>query len=149
MSVPALSLFGLAIAGERLWYWVVAVSLVGAVALALNLIESPMGRALRALNGSEVGARVSGIDATRAKVGVFVLSAVFASVAAEQGKSAENVSPATAVQRENALRDLVRAAADEIATPIVQRTGGSLDPAGLDGIVAEITSAVYGEMARW
>ena len=59
------------------------------------------------------------------------------------------VSPATAVQRENALRDLVRVAADEIATPIVQRTGGSLDPAGLDGIVAEITSAVYGEMARW
>ena len=81
MSVPALSLFGQAMSGERLWYWVVAVSLVGAVALALNLVESPMGRALRALNGSEVGARVSGIDATRAKVGVFVLSAVFASVA--------------------------------------------------------------------
>ncbi|MBC7917809.1 MAG: branched-chain amino acid ABC transporter permease [Rhodoferax sp.] len=81
MSVPVLSLFGQAMSGERLWYWVVAVSLVGAVALALNLIESPMGRALRALNGSEVGARVSGIDATRAKVGVFVLSAVFASVA--------------------------------------------------------------------
>jgi hypothetical protein len=79
----------------------------------------------------------------------FVAELVFASVAAEQGKSAENVSPATAVQRENALRDLVRAAADEIATPIVQRTGGSLNPAGLDGIVAEITSAVYGEMARW
>ena len=81
MSVPVLSLFGQAMSGERLWYWVVAVSLVGAVALALNLIESPMGRALRALNGSEVGARVSGIDATRAKVGVFVLSAVFASIA--------------------------------------------------------------------
>ncbi len=79
----------------------------------------------------------------------FVAELVFAAVASEQGKSAENVSPATAVQRENALRDLVRAAADEIATPIVQRTGGSLAPAGLDGIVAEITSAVYGEMARW
>lgn len=79
----------------------------------------------------------------------FVAELVFASVATEQGKSAENVSPATAVQRENALRDLVRAATDEIATPIVQRNGGSLDPAGLDGIVAQITSAVYGEMARW
>jgi len=81
MSVPALSLFGQVVSGEHLWYWVVAVALVAAVALALNLIESPMGRALRALNGSEVAAGVSGIDATRAKVGVFVLSAVFASVA--------------------------------------------------------------------
>lgn len=81
MSVPALTLFGLAVAGERVWYWVVAAALVVTTALALNLIESPMGRALRALNGSEVGARVSGIDATRAKVGVFVLSAVFASIA--------------------------------------------------------------------
>ncbi len=81
LSVPALSLFGQQIAGERLWYWIVAGALVTAVTLALNLIESPMGRALRALNGSEVGARVAGIDATRAKVGVFVLSAVFASVA--------------------------------------------------------------------
>lgn len=79
----------------------------------------------------------------------FVAELVFAAVASEQGRSAENVPPATAVQRENALRDLVRAAADEIATPIVQRTGGSLDPAALDGIVTEITSAVYGEIARW
>ncbi|MDZ4366978.1 MAG: hypothetical protein U0987_08140 [Afipia sp.] len=79
----------------------------------------------------------------------FVAELVFAAVVAEQGKSAENVPPATAVKRENALRDLVRAAADEIATPLVQRTGGSLDPTRLNGIVAQITSAVYGEMARW
>jgi len=81
MSVPALSLFGFIFSGEVFWYWVVALALVAAVTLALNLIESPIGRALRALNGSEVGARVSGIDATRAKVGIFVLSAVFASFA--------------------------------------------------------------------
>jgi branched-chain amino acid transport system permease protein len=81
MNVPPLSLFGLPLVGEHLWYWLVAFALVAAVALALNLIESPIGRALRALNGSEVGARVCGIDATRAKVGIFVLSAVFASFA--------------------------------------------------------------------
>lgn len=81
MSVPALTVFGLQVTGERVWYWVVAAALVITAALALNLIESPMGRALRALHGSEVGARVSGIDATRAKVGVFVLSAVLASIA--------------------------------------------------------------------
>ena len=81
MSVPAFTLFGMSLAGERVWYWIIGGTLVGAVWLALNLIESPAGRALRALHGSEVGAQVSGIDATRAKVGVFVISAMFASVA--------------------------------------------------------------------
>lgn len=81
MSVPAFTLFGLSLAGERAWYWVVGAALLAAVWIALNLIESPAGRALRALHGSEVGAQVSGIDATRAKVGVFVISAVFASLA--------------------------------------------------------------------
>lgn len=81
MNVPALSLFGQPLVGEHLWYWLVSFALVAAVTLALNLIESPIGRALRALNGAEIGAQVSGIDATRAKVGVFVISAVFASFA--------------------------------------------------------------------
>ena len=81
MSVPAFTLAGLSLSGERVWYWIIGGALLAAVWLALNLIESPAGRALRALHGSEVGAQVSGIDATRAKVGVFVISAVFASVA--------------------------------------------------------------------
>ena len=79
----------------------------------------------------------------------FVAELVFASVSAEQAASAENVSAETAVKRENDLRDLVRAAADHIATPIVQRTGGAFAPAALEGIVVEITSAVYGEMSQW
>ncbi len=81
LNVPPFTLAGLSLAGDRIWYWVVGTALVVSVWLALNLIDSPMGRALRALRDSEVGAQVSGIDATRAKVGVFVISAVFASVA--------------------------------------------------------------------
>lgn len=81
MSVPAFTAFGLRLAGERDWYWVTGAALVAAVWIALNLIDSPAGRALRALHGSEVGANVSGVDAARAKVGVFVISAVFASLA--------------------------------------------------------------------
>lgn len=81
MRVPAFTLFGLALAGERAWYWVTGAALLAAVWTALNLIESPAGRALRALHGAEIGAQVSGIDAPRAKLGIFVISAVFASVA--------------------------------------------------------------------
>jgi branched-chain amino acid transport system permease protein len=81
MSVVRLGIGGLSLRDAQTWYWVVGALLLAAVWLALNLIESPTGRALRALHGSEVGAEVVGIDAARHKVMVFVISAVFASVA--------------------------------------------------------------------
>lgn len=116
-----------------------------------DIIRSAMAEALFEALGDQVVFDLNAVTDHMVVVATvcFVAELVFASVAAEQAQSAENVSPAVAVQRENALRDLVRAAADEIATPIVQRTGGSLDPTGLDRIVAEITSAVYGEIAQW
>ena len=81
MAVPAFTAFGRAVEGEHAWYAIAGVALLAAVWIALNLVDSPAGRALRALHGSEVGARVCGVDAARAKVGVFVISAVFASLA--------------------------------------------------------------------
>jgi branched-chain amino acid transport system permease protein len=81
LTVVPLAAFGVALQGERAWYWVVGALLVAAVWLALNLIDSPTGRALRALHGSEVGAEVVGIDAARHKLLVFVVSAVFAAAA--------------------------------------------------------------------
>ena len=81
MSVPPFALFGLVLAGERTWYWVVGISLIVAVWLALNLIDSPAGRALRALHGSEIAAQVAGVDPSRYKVMAFVISAVFAAIA--------------------------------------------------------------------
>ena len=81
MRVPPVTLFGAALLGEKPWYWLVGTLLVVAVWLALNLIESPMGRALRALHGSEIAAEVVGVDSARHKLAAFVLSAVFAAVA--------------------------------------------------------------------
>jgi branched-chain amino acid transport system permease protein len=81
MPVPPLALFGWVIRGERAWYWIACSGLLLAVWLAQNLIESPAGRALRALHGSEVAAETLGIDSARTKLMVFVLSAVFAAVA--------------------------------------------------------------------
>ena len=81
IAVVPFSIGGFALKDERIWYWVVGALLLLAVWLALNLIESPAGRALRALHSSEVGAEVVGINAADHKVMVFVISAVFASVA--------------------------------------------------------------------
>ena len=79
MNVPPFSLPGLTLASERTWYWVTGVALLGAIVLANNIVDSPVGRALRAVHGSEVAAQVAGIDTARYKVRVFVVSAVFAS----------------------------------------------------------------------
>jgi branched-chain amino acid transport system permease protein len=81
MTVPHLMIGGFAVRGASTWYWISAASfLIGAV-LALNLIESPTGRALRAIHDSEVAARVLGIDIARKKLAIFIVSAVYASVA--------------------------------------------------------------------
>ena len=81
MPVPRLVLFGWAARGSEAWYWISAVSFVIGTALALNLIDSPTGRALRAIHDSEVAARVLGIDVAEKKLMVFVISAVYASAA--------------------------------------------------------------------
>ena len=81
MPVPALAAFGWVIRGERTWYWIAGAGLLLAVWLALNLIESPAGRALRALHGSEIAAQTLGIDSARYKLQAFVISAIFAAVA--------------------------------------------------------------------
>ena len=80
MSVPAMSFFGWEIFGERQWYWLFAGILLFSVWACQNLIDSPFGRALRALHGSEVASQVVGVDIARYKVTIFVLSAFFASI---------------------------------------------------------------------
>lgn len=81
MAVPALGAFGVVLGGERAWYGVVASLLLFAAWAAGNLIDAPAGRALRAIHGSEIAARVAGIDVAAAKVKIFVVSAIIASVA--------------------------------------------------------------------
>jgi branched-chain amino acid transport system permease protein len=81
MPVGRFAVFGIAIEGDWMWYWLVGGALLATVWLALNLIESPIGRALRAVHGAEIAAATAGVDTTRYKVLVFVVSAVLASFA--------------------------------------------------------------------
>jgi len=80
MVVPDFEILGARLSGETRWYWVFAGLLVAAVIFAGNIVESPAGRALRALHGSEIAARVVGIDTAAFKTRVFVLSAVVAAI---------------------------------------------------------------------
>lgn len=81
MSVARLELFGWTVRGSQTWYWVAGILLVAATWLALNIANSPTGRALRALHDSEVASQVSGVDVARYKLLAFVISAIYASVA--------------------------------------------------------------------
>ena len=80
LGVDPLVVAGLSVSTDRHWYWLSALLLVLAVWLSLNLVQSPVGRALRAGHGAEVGAQVVGVDTVYYKVLMFVVSAVFASI---------------------------------------------------------------------
>ncbi len=81
MPVEGLTVAGHGPSGEFQWYWLIAACLWIAAWLAGNLVDSPIGRALRALHGSEAAARSVGVDTARYKARVFTISAVFASFA--------------------------------------------------------------------
>jgi branched-chain amino acid transport system permease protein len=81
MPVPRLVIFGWRATGPVVWYWISGVTLVIGVWMAVNLIASPTGRALRAIHDSEVSARVLGVNVARYKLLAFVLSAAYASIA--------------------------------------------------------------------
>jgi len=80
-GIPRLALFGTTVESDLSYYYVTGAALTLVMALSLNLIQSRLGRALRALHTSERAAEAVGVDIARYKLFVFVLSAVFAALA--------------------------------------------------------------------
>jgi branched-chain amino acid transport system permease protein len=78
-NIPPLVLWGYPVEGIPFFYVVWGVFFL-LLAFSLNLVNSRVGRALRAIHGSELAAGAMGVDAARAKLQVFVLSAVYASM---------------------------------------------------------------------
>ncbi len=80
-GIPSLSIGGLDLSGPKAYHLVVwGVALI-VFRFALNLSRSRVGRSLRALRRSEPAAASLGVDTSRRKVQVFMLAAVFASIA--------------------------------------------------------------------
>jgi len=80
-GIPALSLGGVSFDTDMKFYYLVWAFALIALTLCLNLVRTGVGRGLAALAQDEVAAACLGVDVRRDKVRVFVLSAVFASVA--------------------------------------------------------------------
>jgi branched-chain amino acid transport system permease protein len=62
-------------------YYLVWVFTLAVMLLSINLSQSRIGRALRAIHDSEVAARVMGVNARMLKVQIFAVSAVFSAIA--------------------------------------------------------------------
>ncbi|MBU0908535.1 MAG: branched-chain amino acid ABC transporter permease [Proteobacteria bacterium] len=62
-------------------YYIACILLIIGFILLQNLIDSRVGRALRAIHGSEEAANAMGVNTSRYKLYTFVLSAVFAAIA--------------------------------------------------------------------
>ncbi len=80
-GIPPLNLSDWTVDSDQRWYLVIMAAALLAIGLSLNLVDSRVGRALRAVRGSEFAARMMGIDTARAKTQVFVVSALFAAFA--------------------------------------------------------------------
>ncbi len=80
-DIPPLTVLGYEFASDMSWYWLMAGVLTVVLAVSLNLIDSKVGRALRAIHTSEKAAQTTSIDIARYKLFIFVLSGAFAGLA--------------------------------------------------------------------
>lgn len=80
-GVPYLSLGGLVFDQDVEYYYLVWGVVAATLLVSLNLVNSRLGRALRALHDSEIATQTMGVDTARLKTQIFVISCVFAGLA--------------------------------------------------------------------
>lgn len=80
-GIPNLKIGSLIFDNDRNNYYLVWIITLGVMLLSINLSQSRIGRALRAINDSEVAARVMGVNARILKVQIFTVSAFVSAIA--------------------------------------------------------------------
>ena len=80
-GIPNLKIGSLVFDNDLNNYYLVWVFTLAIMLLSINLSQSRVGRALRAIHDSEVAARVMGVNARILKVQIFTVSAVFSAIA--------------------------------------------------------------------
>ncbi|MRR57546.1 MAG: branched-chain amino acid ABC transporter permease [Deltaproteobacteria bacterium] len=81
IGIPAYSVSDFQFDSDTKNYYLVWGFTLVAILFTINLVNSRIGRALRAIHDSEVAARVMGVNARLLKVQIFTLSAVISSLA--------------------------------------------------------------------
>jgi branched-chain amino acid transport system permease protein len=81
MPVPTPTLLGLDLSSPTAFYYVCLAVLVVCLSLAMNILRSPIGRAMIGIRDSEISAQSMGIDLARTKSVAFAVSAGFTGLA--------------------------------------------------------------------
>lgn len=81
LNIPPLNFFGIKIDTDIKYYYFVWILVLVGILVTRNIIQSRVGRALRSIESSEVASDSIGVDTRKYKLQVFIMSAVFASVA--------------------------------------------------------------------
>jgi branched-chain amino acid transport system permease protein len=80
-GIPPLHLGSLPIQGDLSYYWLLWGLFLLVFFVSLNLVDSRVGRALRAIHENELVANALGVNTERYKVVIFAISAAYASLA--------------------------------------------------------------------
>lgn len=80
-EIPRLALGGFAFDSDVKWFYLTAAAALATLVVCANIVNSRVGRALRALHGSERAAATLGVNVAYYKVLVFVLAAMLAAFA--------------------------------------------------------------------
>lgn len=80
-DVPPFSLFGISLGDYTAYYYLVWAAALLVLLSCLAVVKSPLGKTLIAIHSDEGAAETLGVNAARYKISIFVLSAVFASLA--------------------------------------------------------------------
>lgn len=80
IMVPAPSLGGVELEGERAWFYVLLFAAIAVVIFGLNLSRTHIGRAWVAIRDRDIAAAATGINVTRLKLLAFMTSAVLAAL---------------------------------------------------------------------
>ena len=80
-DIPSFSIAGLTFGNHVAYYYFVWAIVILTVICSLVIVRSPFGRTLLAIHSDETAAKTFGIDCAKYKVRVYVLSAIFASLA--------------------------------------------------------------------
>lgn len=81
IGIPGLSIFGWPLDSINKYYYLVWAVVSVVFIFTVNLIQSPSGRALRAIHASEAAAAAMGINISKYKIIVFAFSAALAALA--------------------------------------------------------------------
>jgi len=80
-AIPPIALAGVPLIDPRRFYGLVWIAVVGSTVLTLHLLDSRVGRAIRALRGNGDAAASFGVDAAKARLWLFVYAALLAGLA--------------------------------------------------------------------